>query len=159
MVGLYVVAIAGLSLSFVLDSSRTKKGVKVAWNKFNKILPGYLKILMILSVVLLIPDEMIVKYLGESSSYMGIFLGAIFGSITMMPGFIAYPLAGVFLRQGVSYMVIASFITTLMMVGVVTYPVEKQYFGRRATIIRNVTAFGIALIISVAVGIFYGELI
>lgn len=158
MIGLYGVAISGLFLSFVLDPSRTKKGVKVAWKKFSKILPGYLKILMILSVVLLIPSELIAEYLGASSSIMGLLVGAIFGSITMMPGFIAYPLSGVFLRQGVSYMVIASFVTTLMMVGIATYPVEKQYFGRRATIVRNVTSLVIALIIAVAVGIFYGEL-
>ena len=158
MIGLYAVAVAGLGLSFAFDRSRTKKGVAVAWKKFTKILPGYLKILMILSVVLLIPNELIAEYLGASSSFLGLFLGAIFGSITMMPGFIAYPLSGVFLRQGVSYMVIASFVTTLMMVGVATYPVEKQYFGSRATIIRNVTAFGIAVVIAVAIGIFHGEL-
>ena len=158
MIGLYAAALAGLGLSFALDPSKTKKGVKVAWKKFSKILPGYLKILMILSVVLLIPNELIAEYLGASSAFLGIFLGAIFGSITMMPGFIAYPLSGVFLRQGVSYMVIASFVTTLMMVGVATYPVEKQYFGSKATIIRNLTAFGIALVIAVAVGIFHGEL-
>ena len=159
MIGLYAVAMIGLGVSFAMDPARTQKGIKVAWRKFTKILPGYLKILMILSIVLLIPSELIAEYLGESSSFIGLLLGAVFGSITMMPGFIAYPLSGVFLRQGVSYMVIASFVTTLMMVGVATYPVEKQYFGRRATIIRNVTAFGIALVIAVTMGIFYGELI
>lgn len=114
---------------------------------------------MILSVVLLVPNEIIARYLGESSSYLGILIAGLFGSITMMPGFIAYPLAGVFLDQGVSYMVIAAFVTTLMMVGVATYPVEKQYFGKRSTIIRNVTAFGIAMVIALSMGLFYGELI
>jgi uncharacterized membrane protein YraQ (UPF0718 family) len=159
MLGLYIAAAAGLGLSFILDRSRTIKGVKIAWKKFLKILPGYLKILMILSVVLLVPSELIAVYLGESSSFVGLFIGAVFGSITMMPGFIAYPLSGVFLRQGVSYMVIASFVTTLMMVGVATYPVEKQYFGSRAAIIRNIMSFAIALAIAVSIGLFYGELI
>ena len=55
-------------------------------------------------------------------------------------------------------MVLAAFTTTLMMVGVVTYPIEKAYMGTRATIMRNSLSFLIALIISVAVGIMYGEL-
>ncbi len=159
MIGLYVITGLAFTISFFIDREKTKKAVKIAWKKFSKILPGYLKILMILSIVLLVPNELIAQYLGESSSFLGIFLGGVFGSITMMPGFIAYPLAGVFLEQGVSRMVIASFVTTLMMVGVATYPVEKQYFGKSSTIIRNVVAFGIAMIIAIGMGIFYGEFI
>ncbi|NBG86910.1 hypothetical protein [Isachenkonia alkalipeptolytica] len=159
MIGLYAVTAIAFLISLLIDRERTIKAVKIGWKKFTKILPGYLKILMILSVVLLVPNEIIARYLGESSSYFGIIVAGIFGSITMMPGFIAYPLAGVFLDQGVSYMVIAAFVTTLMMVGVATYPVEKQYFGKRSTIIRNVTAFGIAMIIALSMGLFYGELI
>ncbi len=159
MLSLYAVATLGLVVSFVLDRGRTKKAVKIAGKKLAKILPGYLKILMILSVVLLIPNALIVRFIGENSSLAGLFIGATFGSITMMPGFIAYPLSGVLVEQGVSYMVVAAFVTTLMMVGVATYPVEKQYFGTRATIVRNVVGFLIALVIAIAVGLFYGELI
>jgi hypothetical protein len=43
----------------------------------------------------------------------------------MMPGYFAYPLAGVLVNKGVTYMVVACFATTLLMVGVLTYPVEK----------------------------------
>jgi hypothetical protein len=43
----------------------------------------------------------------------------------MMPGFIAYPLAGVLVNKGVPYMVVASFETTLMMAGILTCPVKK----------------------------------
>ena len=74
-----------------------------------------------------------------------------------MPGFIAFPLSGILLERGVSYTVIAVFTTTLMLVGVLTYPVEKEYFGVKVTIIRNVISLIIALIVSLLVGVFYGE--
>ena len=45
-----------------------------------------------------------------------------------------------------------------MMVGVLTYPIEKQYFGVKVTIIRNAFSLLIALIIAVATGIFFGEI-
>jgi len=75
----------------------------------------------------------------------------------MILGFIAYPLAGILIEKGVSYMVVAAFITTLMLVGIATYPVEKEYFGSKATIWRNVAGFIIAAIIAVFTGILYGE--
>jgi len=86
-------------------------------------------------------------------------MGLIIGSITMMPGFIAYPLAGILVSRGVNYMVVAAFITTLMLVGVATYPVEKEYFGIKATVWRNIAGFIISAIIAVATGILYGEVL
>ena len=53
--------------------------------------------------------------------------------------------------------VLAAFTTTLMMVGILTAPIEKEYFGVKVTVIRNVISFLIALIITVVVGIFFGE--
>lgn len=159
MTSLYIVAAISLILSFVFDKGKTKKALKIAWKKFNKILPGYMKLLIILSFVLLISDNVIVRYLGESSTGVGVTLALILGSITMMPGFIAYPLAGILVGKGVSYMVVAAFITSLMMVGVVTYPVEKQYLGVKATIVRNGAAIVISAIIAIATGIFYGEVL
>ena len=55
-------------------------------------------------------------------------------------------------------LVLAAFTTTLMMVGILTYPVEKEYFGAKVTIIRNVVSFFIALIVALVIGIFFGEL-
>jgi len=54
-------------------------------------------------------------------------------------------------------MVLAAFTTTLMMVGVLTYPIEKEYFGIKVTIIRNTISFFIALVVAVIIGIFFGE--
>jgi hypothetical protein len=45
-----------------------------------------------------------------------------------------------------------------MMVGVLPYPIEKQYFGTRVTIMRNAISLLIALTIAVVTGIFFGEI-
>jgi len=44
-------------------------------------------------------------------------VAAVVGSITLIPGFISYPIASVLIREGASYAVVATFMTTLMMVG------------------------------------------
>ncbi|MFW6287915.1 MAG: hypothetical protein ACOC2J_04105 [bacterium] len=157
MVTLYVLTFAALLGSFLANREKTAKALKIAWKKFNKILGTYLKLLIILSFILLISDEMIIQYLGGHAPTIGLLIGLVAGSITMMPGFIAYPLAGILVDKGVSYMVVAAFITTLMLVGVATYPVEKEYFGIKATVWRNIAGFIIAAIIAIFTGILYGE--
>ena len=94
--------------------------------------------LILVSIVLfLVPDRLISEYLGEANKLTGVLLASFLGSITFMPGFVTFPLCGILLTKGVAYMVLAAFTTTLMMVGVLTYPIEKEYFGARVTIISK----------------------
>ena len=67
--------------------------------------------------------------------------------------FFAYPLAGILVKSGVSYSVIAVFITTLMMVGILTLPLEAKYFGLKTAIIRNALYFVGAIIIGLIIGL------
>ena len=159
MISLYIIMVILLIISFVFDKEKTYKSLQRGWMKITKILPGYLKLLILLSLILLVPEEILVKFLGGNNIFLGLILGLIVGSITMMPGFIAYPLAGILVSRGVSYMVIAAFISTLMLVGILTYPVEKEYMGVKATIYRNIAGFIIGAIIALAAGVFYGEVI
>jgi hypothetical protein len=55
-------------------------------------------------------------------------------------------------------MVLSAFSTTLMMVGILTYPIEKAYFGTRVTILRNIFSFFIAITVALITGIFFGEI-
>ena len=145
--------------SFLANRKKTLSALKIAAKRFVKILPAFLTMIILVSIVLfLIPDEVIPKYLGGSNKFIGVIFASLFGSITLMPGFIAFPLAGILLKEGVAYMVLAAFTTTLMMVGILTAPIEKAYFGMKVTVIRNIISFFIALIITVVIGIFFGEI-
>ncbi|MFP4152824.1 MAG: hypothetical protein ACOC2V_07620 [Alkalispirochaeta sp.] len=157
MAGLYIVTAVLVVVSFVADREKTLAGIRVGVKKFRMILPNYMKLLIFIAIVLFFAEGLIVRYLGQENSLVGLAAGLLLGSVTIMPGFIAYPLAGVLVDRGVLYMVVAGFVITLQMVGVLTYPVEREYFGVRATIIRNIVSFSIAAIISVAIGIAYGE--
>ncbi len=158
MLGLYVVTAILLIVSFISDRKKTLQGIKIGLKKFRKILPNYLKILIFVAVILFFSEHLISEYLGQENTFLGMLIGLVLGSVTIMPGFIAYPLAGVLVEKGVLYMVVAAFVTTLMMVGVLTYPLEREYLGRRATLLRNSGSFLVAVIISLAMGLFYGEI-
>jgi len=146
-------------VSLIADRRKTLKAVKIAVRRFVRISPAFLTMIILVSLVLfLVPDKVISVYLGGNNKFVGVVLAALLGSVTLMPGFIAFPLSGILLQQGVAYMVLAAFTTTLMMVGVLTAPIEKEYFGIRVTIIRNAVGLFIALTVTVVIGIFFGEL-
>jgi uncharacterized membrane protein YraQ (UPF0718 family) len=142
------------AVSFFLDREKTIAGFKKGWNMFKNVLPPFLNILVLVSLLIyLIPPSVISQYLGAGSGVLGFSIAALVGSITLIPGFISYPIAAGLIQQGASYAVVATFMTTLMMVGVVTLPLEIKYFGRRVAITRNVLNFIAAVIIGLVVGL------
>lgn len=156
---MYIATGLAVLLSAIRDREKTLVALKIAGKKFTAILPAFLMMLILVSIALfIVPDTMISHYLGDESKLTGILWAVSLGSLTLMPGFVAYPLCGILLTKGVSYMVLAAFTTTLMMVGILTFPVEKEFFGVKVTIIRNVISFFIALFIALVIGICFGEL-
>ena len=156
---LYVVTGLALVISLIVSRERTLLSLRIAARRFINILPAFLIMLILVSVVLsLVSDEIITRYLGIDNKYAAVLFASVLGSVTIMPGFIAFPLAGVLLTKGVPYMVLSAFTTTLMMVGVLTFPIEKAYLGTRVAIIRNGLSFLIALVIAFITGIFFGEI-
>lgn len=157
---LYVVTGFALLISFIANREKTFRAVKIALKKLIKILPAFLSMLIFISIVLfVVPDKIISNYLSNDNKYIGIFIASFLGSITLMPGFIAYPLCGILLKKGVSYMVLSAFTTTLMMVGVLTYPIEREYFGAKVTVIRNLISLLIAFVVALITGVFFGEIL
>ena len=156
---LYTLVGLGIAISLVASREKTLRALKIAARRFLGILPAFLMMLILVSVVLFfLPDEVIVAYLGIDNRFVGTFFASLLGSLTLMPGFIAFPLSGILLEKGVPYMVLSAFTTTLMMVGVLSYPVERAHFGARVTVFRNLLSFLIALVVAAATGLFFGEL-
>lgn len=154
---IYSLALVLLGLSWVKDRKKTMMALKKAYKSVLNILPDLLGIILIIGVVLAVLDPpTISKIIGAESGFLGVIITAVVGAITLIPGFIAFPTAALLLKGGAGIMQIAAFISTLMMVGVATAPLEIRYFGRKATLIRNSLAFlisfAVAYIISLVVG-------
>jgi uncharacterized membrane protein YraQ (UPF0718 family) len=150
---LYIVTILLLAVSYSKDKQKTKKALKKAWKSFENILPQFLGVIMLVGILLAVFNaELISKIIGTQSGWFGVVLSAIVGAITLIPGFVAFPTAAMLLQNGAGYMQIGAFVSTLMMVGVVTAPVEIKYFGKRLTVARNVLAFLFSFIVAFVIG-------
>jgi len=62
------------------------------------------------------------------------------------------------LQGGAGYMQIGAFVSSLMMVGVVTLPMEVKYFGKKSTITRNLFAFIYSFAVALIIGKVMGEI-
>jgi uncharacterized membrane protein YraQ (UPF0718 family) len=151
---LYVLALGLLLFSFSKDKQKTKMALKKAWKSFENILPQFITILIIIGIMLaFLNPDIISGIIGRQSGWIGVVIASVIGSITLMPGFVAFPLAAALLDSGAGLMQIAVFISTLMMVGVVTIPVEIQYFGKKATVLRNSLALVFSYVVAVVMGV------
>ena len=155
MLVLSIVTICLVIISLAVDRRKTWNGIKKGIKMFLSLLPTLLFMLALVSVVLfMIPEETLVRYMGEGSGITGWATAALFGSVALIPGFIAYPLCGILVKSGVAYSVIAVFITTLMMTGFLTLPVEAKFFGWKVSVIRNLVSLAAALLIGLLMGLF-----
>ena len=129
--------------------SKTKQALLKSWNSFENMLPLFLAIVFIVDIILsFLTPETIALLLGGDSNWYSIVLAAIIGSCTIIPGFVTFPLAHTLLENGAGFFQITVFISTSVMVGVLTMPIEIQYFGKKAAYIRNMSAIFFSFLIA-----------
>ena len=150
---LYGITILLLIVSYYKDKKKTKMALKKAWKAFENILPEFLTVIMFVGVLLAVLNPQVIsKIIGNNSGWVGVILAAFVGAITLIPGFVAFPTAAMLLENGAGYMQIGAFVSTLMMVGIVTMPVEIKYFGKKLTILRNLFAFIFSFLVAYIIG-------
>ena len=149
---LYIVCIVFLIISFLKSREKTKKALIKAWKSFENILPLLLGIIFIVGILIAVLNAQVIsKLIGSSSGFLGVAISSTVGAITLIPGFIAFPTAALLLENGAGYMQIAAFISSLMMVGIVTLPMEFKYFGKKISIVRNILAFLFSFLVAFAI--------
>lgn len=142
-----------LAISFFKDRNKTKMSLKKGWKAFENILPEFLVVILFVGTLLAVMDpDMISRLIGGDSGWGGVILASVIGSITLIPGFVAFPTAALLVQAGAGYMQIAAFVSTLMMVGLVTMPVEFKYFGKKMTLYRNLMAFLFSFFVAYVIG-------
>lgn len=153
-VGLYIVTILLLIISLIKSRKKTKMALIKGWKSFENILPLFLSILLVVGIIFaILSPQIISKIIGSQSGLIGFVISAILGSCTVIPGFVTFPLAATLLKNGAGMMQVIVFISTSVMVGVITIPIEKNYFGKKVTYIRNSLALIFSFIIAFMIGV------
>ncbi len=148
----YSLVIIALVISFIFSKKKTKMALKKALKSFVNLLPALVPLMILVGFILTyLGQDVIMQLLGSDSGFSGVVIALVIGSVAFMPGFVAFPIGAALLQSGAGYPQVAAFVASLMSVGLVSAGVELKYFGKKATIVRNVLGLVIAIVFSVVV--------
>lgn len=151
---LWVITGIAFIVSIKKDKKKTLGSMKMARGMMKNMIGQIVGILFLIGLILtFIPPEVIKNVLGKSNLLISTVTSAFVGSITLIPAFVAFPLVGSFINVGASIVPAVAFLTTLTMVGIVTFPLEKKEFGLKFTLVRNGLSFVFAVIIALSMGV------
>lgn len=154
---LYGAALGLLLLSWRKSPQKTRAALKKAWKSCTGVLPLFFAILLCMGFLLSFVDEAVIQQaVGRESGMAGIVLSGVIGSVTLIPAFAAYPAAAELLRVTGGYAQITMLITSLMMVGLVTLPLECRFFGLKAAVWRNALGLAYSFALAVFMGMVFG---
>lgn len=152
--GLWIITVIWFIGSIIKDKNKTLNSVKMSRGMMGNMVGEIIGILFLIGLILtFIPPETIKQYLGQSNVVISTIISAFVGSVTLIPAFVAFPLVGSLVNVGASIVPIVSFLTTLTMVGIVTFPLEKREFGLKFALTRNLLSFVFAIIIATLMGV------
>jgi hypothetical protein len=145
-----------LAVLFTLNPKKAIDALIIAWNTVKKSGP----LLAVLALILIILESsisvpMIKNILITSGPVEGYLAAIILGAGIHIPLFIAFPLGGELLSNGINAGVISVLITTLVMVHTFTVPIEAKEMGLKYTLWRNGLSLAAAIIIGFVMGLVY----
>lgn len=153
VIAIWIGTLIFLGVSFVKNKDMTKQALKMAFNMGKGMVLSILSIIFAIGLILtLLPPADIAEFVGKQSVILATVASALLGTITLVPAFIAFPLVGTLVDAGVGVIPAVAFLTTLTMVGIVTFPLEKKEFGVKFTAVRNGLSFMFAIIIAFVMG-------
>lgn len=130
-------AIALLLIGYYRGQGQHIVGVKSALNMTTEILPLLAFAFIVAGMVqVLLPRELLSKWVGVESGMRGIIIGAVAGGLSPGGPFVNLPLAAALLRSGASVGTMVAFLTGWSLWAVSRLPMEVGILGWKFTLIR-----------------------
>jgi len=140
-----------LGLSWMRDPGKTREALGKARRSLLLILSPLASVILLVTLALTaLPPSLLSRLVGAESGIPGTLLASAAGSVTLIPGFAAFPMAKMLLDNGAGIVQVGVLVSTLMMVGVVTLPMERSILGWKAAVARNAFAYGHSFLVGLA---------
>lgn len=142
-------------VSLYKNKSKLKKTINKGFRSFIQNSIRIFAIFVIIGILQnFLSKEAVGNFLLKFSGIKGIFTGAIVGGIMMGPVATGYPIGNYLLENSVPISLVASFLASWVMIGIVSLSFEIKNFGKRFTIVRNIFAFISIIIIALVMEVF-----
>jgi uncharacterized membrane protein YraQ (UPF0718 family) len=135
-----VLALALLVAGYNKGGGQHIQGMKLGLEMVVGIVPLLLFAFIIAGMVqVMLPEELMSKWVGEESGLRGIFIGTVAGGLCPGGPFVSLPLVAGLIRTGASVGTMVAFLTGWSLLAVSRLPMEVGILGWKLTVIRFVT--------------------
>ena len=137
-----VIALVLLYVGYRNGQGQHIAGVKISAAMIIQVLPLLFFAFLVAGMVqVLIPREVILKWVGAEAGLKGILIGSIAGGLTPGGPFVNLPLAAGLYRSGAGVGTMVAFITGWSVYAIARLPLEVGILGWRLTAIRIASTF------------------
>ncbi len=126
-----------------------KESVVSSAKTILNILPILFSMILLISIATQFLTKSFYANIFQNNIFLDPLLGSILGSISAGAPVISYIFGGEMLKQGVSLIAITAFMVSWVTVGVLTFPIESKFLGKRFALIRNIIAFIFSIIVAI----------
>jgi len=137
-----VIAIVLLVIGYQKGGGEHILGLKSAGNMLLQITPLLIFSFIIAGMIqVLVPQEMISRWVGAESGFRGILIGTAIGGLTPGGPFVTLPIAAGLLRTGAGIGTMVAFMTGWSLLAFSRLPLEVGLLGWKFTLIRLACTF------------------
>lgn len=134
---------------FIKDKKGIKKASTIGIKVFFKNSVRIFSIFIIIGILQnFLTKENVSAFLLKFSGLKGILAGFLCGSIMMGPVASGYPIAEYVRNNGGTNGLVSSFLTSWVLIGIISISMEFKNLGTKFTILRNIFSFSIIILIS-----------
>jgi len=137
-----IIAVVLVFIGYSKGEGQHIAGLKSALKMTIEILPLLVFAFIVAGMIkVLLPQELMSRWVGEESGFRGILIGTVAGGI--MPGgpYVSLPLAAGLLRAGAGLGTMVAFLTAWSLWAVARMPMELGIMGWRFTLVRLACTF------------------
>ena len=137
-----VIAITLLVIGYQKGGGEHILGIKLAGNLLWQLIPILIFAMIVAGMVqVLLPVEVISKWIGTESGLRGIMIGTVMGGITPGGPYVNLPIAAGLLRAGAGIGTMVAFLTGWSLWAITRLPLEIGIMGWKFTLIRLACTF------------------
>lgn len=152
-----VIAVILLAVAFTRGEGEHIAGLKSSWEMILQIIPLLIFAFIISGLVrVMLPEDIIAKWVGTESGFRGIMIGTVAGAFTPGGPYVSLPIVAGLVQTGASIGTIVAFITGWSLWAFSRLPLEVGILGWKVTLIRIAVTFLFAPIAGLLAQLIFG---
>jgi uncharacterized membrane protein YraQ (UPF0718 family) len=137
-----VLAVVLLAVGYSKGEGQHIQGLRSGVKMIVEILPLLLFAFIVAGMVqVLLPQELLSRWIGEESGLKGIFIGTVAGGLTPGGPYVSLPLVAGLLKAGAGVGTLVAFLTAWSLWAVARLPMELGILGWKFTFVRLICTF------------------